>query len=293
MNRTVHRSLLAGSYCTECPSVITGRCWGCRWQPGGSTLGSRPPAGSGWSLSDLPWRKGSFWGCRLHASQGWTRSSQPDPPGAVGSSPWDSDMRVQIIECMIFHTALVNVLVSIRELTLSVVSAGCIFPQSLLLTSTSSLCLYPVGSGKYWHTDGKLNVWAFICTLYTWFKSSQSQTQLTFRYVSPRFSYSNLQSVLCKMLMVDWLTWILRAGHKKESWELNSLNSEGILWLYWNTCVSGVSYGGLWTPCVRQYWLYLRKDNSEASCSPPLLLHMVLHTYAEKTSMVWFFVHIL
>lgn len=109
MNRTVHRSLLAGSYCTECPSVITGRCLGCQWQPGGSTLGSHPPAGSGWSLSDGPWWTGSFWGGRLHASPDWTQSSQPDPPGAVGSSPWDSDMRVQIIEWMVFHRALVDV----------------------------------------------------------------------------------------------------------------------------------------------------------------------------------------
>lgn len=37
----------------------------------------------------------------------------------------------------------------------------------------------------------------------------------TFRYVSPFCSYSNLQLVLCRMLMVGSLTWILRAGGYK------------------------------------------------------------------------------
>lgn len=57
-------------------------------------------------------------------------------------------------------------------LTLSVVSAGYIFPQSLLLTSTSSLCLCPVGQvnmSARTHTHTMKHV-TTICVVYIWCK---------------------------------------------------------------------------------------------------------------------------
>lgn len=81
--------------CTESSCVITGRCWGGRLQPGGSTRARRAgrrPAG----CYRPPWWTGSFWSpcSRLHASPAWTRSSRPGPVGAAGSSPWGSDVRI-------------------------------------------------------------------------------------------------------------------------------------------------------------------------------------------------------
>lgn len=93
-------------------------------------------------------------------------------------------------------------------LTLWVVSAGCTGRPWIQSASMSSPCLYPVGSREHVQAQACIRV---IKTCVAG-EQKKSQTQPTFRYVSPRSSYSNLHSVLCRMLMVDWLTWILSAG---------------------------------------------------------------------------------
>lgn len=80
--------------------AITGRCWGCRWPPGGSTRAGRLSAGCCWSLSDALWWKESSSSrrrrFRRHAASGWTRSSLPGPAGAAGSSPWNGNHVVNL-----------------------------------------------------------------------------------------------------------------------------------------------------------------------------------------------------
>lgn len=139
--------------------------------------------------------------------------------------------------------------------------AGCTFSPSLLLASRSFPCLYPTDQSDI-DTHSHKDKWQ-----QEWFSSKPSPT---FRYVSPLFSYSNLQSVLCKMLMVDWLAWILKAV--KQNTELSSWSIS----LCRHSC-DAISYEGQWIPCVRQCWQCHQKDSSEASCSRPLRPHTVLH----------------
>ena len=83
--------------------------------------------------------------------------------------------------------------------------------QFPLLTSMLSLCLYP------WETHTHLwllasvsgrEVSSHVAEMF----SKVDKWIFTFRYVSPLISYSNLQSVLCRMFIVGSLTWIRRAG---------------------------------------------------------------------------------
>lgn len=90
------RRLLVGPRCMAGPAVITAWCWGCRWQPGGSTPVSCPLAGWCGSPPAEFWLTRSFLSChsRLRDSPDWTRSSRRGPAGAVGSSPWSSNGKI-------------------------------------------------------------------------------------------------------------------------------------------------------------------------------------------------------
>lgn len=89
---------------------------------------------------------------------------------------------------------------------------GCSLFQFHLLTSMLSLCLYPLNI---------THLLALVCGCihthtHSWF-ICLTVNLFTFRYVSPLISYSNLQLVLCRILIVGWLTWIRSAGGNKTS----------------------------------------------------------------------------
>lgn len=80
-------------------SVITSRCWGFQWRPGGSTLEAPHSAGCCWSPSDGLWWTGSSSSRSprsQHASPGWARSSLLSPAGVAGSSLWDRNTRIML-----------------------------------------------------------------------------------------------------------------------------------------------------------------------------------------------------
>lgn len=82
-----------------------------------------------------------------------------------------------------------------------------------------------------------------------------------------KFTVCSLQNVDGGLAGVDSQSWKKRT---ELSCRVCFFNSGG-------GSYEGNSYVGLWIPCVRQCWLCLQTDSSEASCVPPLLPHTVLH----------------
>lgn len=86
-------------------------------------------------------------------------------------------------------------------LTLLVVLAGCIFPQSLLLTSMSSLCLYPVVRYTWTHTQ-EMRFVTTICTVYIWCKCLKIKANPTNLQVRLS-SFFILKLAVCPLQDVD------------------------------------------------------------------------------------------